>query len=116
VDVSLNSTQANFALEAAVWIMVGIADTPRHGYAIMKEIRSLGGFSMPPGTLYAALARMERDGLVEEIQTSDYRQRPYRLTSAGKARLAADLQILSGLVASGTRRLKRQKPKRGERA
>jgi DNA-binding PadR family transcriptional regulator len=104
---------ANFTLEAAVWIMVGLAGEAKHGYAIMKDIESLGGFSMRPGTLYAALARMERAGLVQEIQNDDYRRRPFKLTPAGRTRLTADLQVLAALASTGLRRLKqRNSPKR----
>lgn len=102
--------EAGFALEAAVWIMVALADYPKHGYAIMKEIQDLGGFSMRPGTLYAALARMERAQLVEEIQTRDYRRRPFKLTKSGRTRLEADLKTLTALASKGRRRLKRRKP------
>jgi DNA-binding PadR family transcriptional regulator len=109
LDVSQEVSEAGFALEAAVWIMVGLADEPRHGYAIMKDIQNLGGFAMRPGTLYAALARMERAGLVEEIQTANYRQRPFRLTAEGRKRLAGDLKILAALAAAGLRRLKQRK-------
>lgn len=99
---------AAFTLEAAVWIMVGLADQAKHGYAIMKDIEALGGFSMRPGTLYAALARMERAGLVQEIQNDDYRRRPFKLTAAGRTRLAADLQMLTMLASTGLRRLKQR--------
>jgi DNA-binding PadR family transcriptional regulator len=115
-DVNINVqgelSEGSFALEAAVWIMVSLADEPKHGYAIMKDIQSLGGFSMRPGTLYAALARMERAGLVEEIQTRNYRRRPYRLTAAGATRLAGDLKNLASLAATGLTRLKRRKPRK----
>src|SRR5436305_12500057 len=86
--------------------MVGIAGQPKHGYAIMKDIQTLGSFSMRPGTLYAALARMERARLVEEIQTSDYRRRPFRLTQLGRERLAADLEKIETLTESVMRSLK----------
>lgn len=108
-------TEAGFALAAEVWIMVAIADEPKHGYAIMKDIESLGGFSMRPGTLYAALARMERGHLAEEIQTADYRRRPFRLTEAGRTRLAADLATLAALTETGLKRLKRRR-KQGNRS
>ncbi len=108
LDVPIDSSEAAFALEAAVWIMVALADQPRHGYGIMKDIQDLGGFSMRAGTLYAALARMERAHLVEEIQTTDYRRRPFRLTEAGRTRLAGDLKKLAALASIGLRRLKRK--------
>jgi DNA-binding PadR family transcriptional regulator len=71
--------------------------------------QAFGGFSMRPGTLYAALARMERAGLVQEIQNDDYRRRPFKLTAAGRTRLAADLQMLTTLASTGLRRLKQRK-------
>jgi DNA-binding PadR family transcriptional regulator len=88
--------------------MVGLAGGAKHGYAIMKNIEALGGFSMRPGTLYAALARMERSGLVQEIQNDDYRRRPFKLTAAGRTRLAADLHLLAALASTGLRRLKQR--------
>src|SRR5580692_6163682 len=105
LDGAREPSEASFALEAAVWIMVALANQPKHGYAIMKDILDLGGFSMRPGTLYAALARMERAQLVEEVQTSDYRRRPYRLTGPGRTRLEADLKTLAALASTGLRRL-----------
>ena len=110
LDGSHEPAEASFALEAAVWIMVAVANQPKHGYAIMKDILDLGGFSMRPGTLYAALARMQRAQLVEEIQTSDYRRRPFRLTGRGRTRLEADLKTLAALASTGLRRLKRRNP------
>jgi DNA-binding PadR family transcriptional regulator len=109
LDGSRELSEASFALEAAVWIMVALADQPKHGYAIMKDIQDLGGFSMRPGTLYAALMRMERAQLVEEIQTHDYRRRPFKLTEAGRKRLGADLKTLAALASTGVRRLKGRK-------
>ena len=107
-EVTGERASAAFTLEAAVWIMFGLAGEAKHGYAIMKDIEALGGFSMRPGTLYAALARMERAGLVQEIQNDDYRRRPFKLTAAGRTRLAADLQMLATLASTGLRRLKQR--------
>jgi hypothetical protein len=46
-QVTGERASATFTLEAAVWIMVGLAAEAKHGYAIMKDIEDLGGFSMP---------------------------------------------------------------------
>jgi DNA-binding MarR family transcriptional regulator len=51
---------------------------------------------------------MERAGLVQEIQNDDYRRRPFKLTAAGRTRLAADLQSLATLASTGLRRLKQR--------
>jgi PadR family transcriptional regulator PadR len=66
---------------------------PAHGYALISGLRkrSDGAFDLPEGTVYPALHRLERDGLVSsEWDTSLVRRRRvYRLTLAGEAVLAA---------------------------
>jgi DNA-binding PadR family transcriptional regulator len=66
---------------------------PAHGYALIAGLRerSLGAFDLPEGTVYPALHRLERDGLVvSEWDTSaPRRRRVYRLTPGGAAALAA---------------------------
>jgi PadR family transcriptional regulator len=66
---------------------------PAHGYALIAGLRerSLGAFDLPEGTVYPALHRLERDGLVssEWDTTAPRRRRVYQLTPAGAAALAA---------------------------
>lgn len=68
-------------------------DGPTHGYAIITSLRarSLGAFDLPEGTVYPALQRLERDGLVasEWDASASRRRRVYRLTPPGAAALAA---------------------------
>jgi DNA-binding PadR family transcriptional regulator len=99
-------------VEPALLILISLADEPKHGYAIMQDIESLAGWSMRAGTLYGALGRMDRRGWIEEIQTEDYRRRPYALTSAGYAELARQLPILSSLTRTALNRTKHQNVKR----
>jgi PadR family transcriptional regulator PadR len=60
---------------------------PRHGYAIMEalRLRSDGQLDLPTGTLYPALHRLERAGLVEASWSAagGRRRRIYQLTAAG---------------------------------
>src|SRR6476659_4613606 len=62
-------------------------DGPAHGYAIIASLRerSLGAFDLPEGTVYPALYRLERDGLVgsEWDASAASRRRVYSLTPAG---------------------------------
>jgi PadR family transcriptional regulator, regulatory protein PadR len=66
---------------------------PTHGYALIVGLRehSQGVFDVPEGTVYPALHRLERDGLVSsEWDTSAARRRRvYQLTPDGRAALAA---------------------------
>ena len=61
---------------------------PRHGYAIMEALRagSGGQFDLPTGTVYPALRRLERAGLVAGTwsEAGGRRRRVYQLTPAGR--------------------------------
>jgi PadR family transcriptional regulator PadR len=66
---------------------------PAHGYALIAGLRerSLGAFDLPEGTVYPALHRLERDGLVSSAwdAAAARRRRVYQLTPAGASVLAA---------------------------
>jgi PadR family transcriptional regulator, regulatory protein PadR len=69
-------------------------DGPRHGYAIKEALRegSGGQFDLPTGTVYPALHRLERAGLIRGTwsQVSGRRRRNYQLTAAGRRALGAE--------------------------
>ena len=90
--------------EPALLILVSLSDGPKHGYAIMTDVEAVSGSPMGPGTLYGALARLERRGLIEALEPED-RRRPYRLTALGATTLEAQLRGLSGFVATGLARV-----------
>lgn len=90
--------------EPALLVLVSLTDGPKHGYAIMADVDTFGREPLGPGTLYAVLARLERAGLIEPLETDD-RRRPYRLTADGQRAVAARLEGLDRFVALGRRRL-----------
>jgi DNA-binding PadR family transcriptional regulator len=67
---------------------------PLHGYAVIEALkaRSGGALSLPTGTVYPALRRLERAGYVEsEWSTVGGRERrTYRLTGSGRKALATE--------------------------
>lgn len=77
-----------------------------HGYAIMQAVTEMshGREAILPGTLYAALARMVADGLVEaEDQADDEpsggpKRRYYRRTPFGRAVARAESERLRALL------------------
>lgn len=80
-----------------ILILAVLADAPRHGYAIAREIekRSADALRMGEGALYPALRALERDGLVEsewETQMTGPARRVYRLTNKGRTHLAAQVR------------------------
>jgi DNA-binding PadR family transcriptional regulator len=90
--------------DAATLIMVSLAAGPKHGYAIMEDVAGLCGIRLGPGTLYAALARLEHAGLIEPLP-SEERRRPYRLTARGASVLRERLQDLGEVARTGLQRL-----------
>ncbi len=69
-----------------------LSDESMYGYMLVKEIdrRSDGYFQLKEGTLYPALHRLERDGLVEgewEEAKSGQSRRYYHITPLGRERL-----------------------------
>ena len=92
--------------EPALHILVSLAGGPKHGYAMMEDIRTLSGSVIGPGTLYGALGRLERLGYIEALESRD-RRVPYRLTESGRRTLDAQLTGLRRLAATGIKRLAR---------
>ncbi len=79
-----------------------------HGFALAKELSSDGGVSrlVGHGTLYKALGRLEKGGLLEswweDAETAATERRPrrrlYSVTAAGAAALAAAENVASTVV------------------
>jgi PadR family transcriptional regulator, regulatory protein PadR len=69
-------------------ILATLQSGPAHGYAIAQTLRarSDGAFDLPEGTLYPALHRLERAGLIasEWSTQAGRRRRTYELTRAGQ--------------------------------
>ncbi len=90
--------------EPSLLILVSLSDGPKHGYAIMTDVEEMSGSPLGPGTLYGALARLERRGLIEALEPEE-RRRPYRLTGLGETTVQAQLKSLEGFVRAGLARL-----------
>ena len=85
-------------------ILVALADAPLHGYGILQEIERMEGRALQSstGTLYLAIQRLGRDGLIEDDVTprpgEDSRRRYYRLTELGRQVAVAEMRRLAGLL------------------
>ena len=101
-----NNTLGTFGRYAgpATLILSSLADGPKHGYALTKDVEAFAGVRLAPGTLYEALSRLEGQGLIEALDSDD-RRRPYRLTAAGAAALRAHLDDQRRVADVGLRRL-----------
>lgn len=93
--------------DAALMILTSLADGPKHGHALLKDIESFAGTKLGPGTLYGAISRLEERGMIEGLDP-DGRTRPYRLTPSGREELAAALTELRAVLDEGSTRLGRR--------
>ena len=92
----------------AVLALSSLADGPRHGYAIKKDVATRSGGEVAPGatSLYRTLWQLLDEGLIAESAErpdavlDDERRRYFRLTPAGRRALAAELERLERLVAA----------------
>ena len=91
---------------AHLHILMALATGDKHGYAIMQEVEVLteGAVTMGPGTLYGAVKKMLKAGLVEESDErpdpalDDERRRYYRITGLGGRVLEAEISRMEQLA------------------
>ena len=88
--------------EPVLLILLSLAEQPRHGYGILKDVEEMsdGRVVLSTGTLYGALGRLLDDRWIErfeEPEASRDRQ-AYRLTPKGKAILQAEVVRLKQLT------------------
>jgi DNA-binding PadR family transcriptional regulator len=97
---------------AVLHILLALSTEERHGYGIMKQVKSesQGKVKMGPGTLYGSLGRMMDAGLIRESdrridpELDDERRVYYEITTPGRAALAAELERYREVVAVARRK------------
>lgn len=85
-------------------ILSSLAEGPKHGYGLTKDIENFTGIRLAPGTMYEALSRLETLGLIEALESED-RRKPYRLTALGAVTLREHLETQREVANLGLRRL-----------
>lgn len=100
--------------EPTVFILSALAEGPLHGYGILKKVEELSGgrLRLRAGTLYEALDRLSRDGMVRyegEESVGGPPRRYYALTREGRgllaeeaARLEATASVVRTQLAGGS--------------
>ena len=75
-------------------LLAVLADGDAHGYAVIESLRARSGglFDLPTGTIYPALHRLQRTGLIRSRWDDGHgrRRRVYTLTDAGRSALHAE--------------------------
>jgi DNA-binding PadR family transcriptional regulator len=82
----------------AFFVLTALADGPRHGYGIVREVAELsrGRVKLKIGGLYGVLDRLAAEGLIEpdREEAHDGRlRRYYRLSRDGRCVLAEEAEL-----------------------
>jgi DNA-binding PadR family transcriptional regulator len=91
--------------EPALLVLASLAGGDQHGYAITQDVATQFGVTLGPGTLYAVIARLEEQGLIEGLPVEG-RRRPYRLTAAGTEALTAQATRMRNVARISLSRLR----------
>ena len=85
-------------------VLLSLMAGPQHGYGIKLdiEVRTEGDLSLGSGTLYQAIQRLEREGLIAGVRATRpadaRRSRTYQIQSTGRAAVREHLRRLSRVV------------------
>ena len=84
-------------------VLLVLADGPRHGYGIMKEVehQSQGRVRLEVGSLYRLIARLTESGLIEAATgapSDEERRRYYRITRLGRGAARAEAERLVSVI------------------
>jgi PadR family transcriptional regulator PadR len=89
-------------------ILQSLRFRPMHGYALVKHIKQVSGdlLQVEEGSLYPALQRLLREGLLESEAGTSAKGRPtriYRVTDAGLRHLEQEVSSFEKMFAGITR-------------
>ena len=78
-------------------VLKTLSVSPTHGWGISQHLRQLsdGEFDVNQGSLYPALQRLEKDGLIASdwgVTDNNRQARYYRLTAAGRRALGHEVE------------------------
>ena len=91
-----------------IMILQSLRHKPMHGYALVKHIKQVSNdlLEVEEGSLYPALQRMLREGLLESKEGISAKGRPtriYRVTNAGIRHLEKELSSFGKMFDGITR-------------
>jgi len=98
--------------EPVLLVLLSLAEQPRHGYSILKDVERMSGgrVKLSTGTLYGALRRLLDDAWIERLEEdeSPRDRRPYRLTSRGRRYLQLEVERMRRLTKLAALRIARK--------
>jgi DNA-binding PadR family transcriptional regulator len=98
--------------EPVLLVLLSLAEQPRHGYAMLKDVESISGgrVLLSTGTLYGALQRLLDHGWIERVEedSTPRDRRTYRLTSRGRRNLQMEIERMRHLTKVAALRMARK--------
>ena len=86
--------------QATYYILLALRQC-RHGYAIMQNVEKIsrGSVALGPGTLYSALSKLQKQGVIKQVEISELdRRKYYILTNLGEEVVKQEYKRLFSLV------------------
>lgn len=108
----MEKTTTSPLTEATFFILLSLAPMPKHGYAIMKEVKELsnGRIKFSTGTLYGAIRRLLEQGWIKraadpEPNPTDRERKAYTLTDKGRKVVNAEVERLKSLLSTAEQQI-----------
>jgi DNA-binding PadR family transcriptional regulator len=103
--------------ESTYFILLSLSPKPKHGYAIMKDVRELSESRvvLSTGTLYGALKRLLDQGWIIRLDDADPKgnsrdRKVYKLSQHGRGVLKEEIARLNKLLNAANQRVVKEHP------
>ena len=103
--------------ETTYFILLSLSPKPKHGYAIMKDVRELSESRvvLSTGTLYGALKRLLDQGWIVRLDDADPKgnardRKVYKLSQHGHRVLKDEIARLNKLLSAASQRVAKEHP------
>lgn len=97
--------------EATFFILLSLSPAPKHGYAIMKDVKELskGRIVFSTGTLYGAIRRLLEQGWIKRVSDpepnpTDRERKAYALTEKGRKVVNTEIERLQSVLTTAKQR------------
>lgn len=103
--------------ESTYFILLSLSPKPKHGYAIMKDVRRLSEnhVILSTGTLYGALKRLLNQGWIIRMEDTNSKgnsrdRKVYKLSEQGRRVLKEEIARLNKLLVAAGQHLVEEQP------
>jgi len=113
----MDMSSENPLTESTYFILLSLSPKPKHGYAIMKDVRELSEnrVVLSTGTLYGALKRLLDQGWIVRLEDTDPKgnardRKVYKLSQHGRRVLKDEIARLNKLLSAASQHVAKEHP------